>query len=48
MMRRAVRWEVWLMPALGESYEALPANMSGFVAQRERPGGVRATCSISV
>ncbi len=34
MMRRG-GWQVWLMPRLGESYEALPANMVDF-AQRER------------
>jgi membrane glycosyltransferase len=34
MMRRG-GWDVWLMPSLGESYEALPANMVDF-AQRER------------
>ncbi len=34
LMRRG-GWEVWLLPALGESYEALPANMIDF-AQRER------------
>ncbi len=34
MMRRA-GWQVWLLPSLAESYEALPANMVDF-AQRER------------
>ena len=34
MMRRA-GWQVWLVPSLAESYEALPANMVDF-AQRER------------
>ena len=34
LMRRG-GWQVWLMPLLGESYEALPANMVDF-AQRER------------
>ena len=34
LMRRG-GWEVWMLPSLGESYEALPANMVDF-AQRER------------
>ena len=34
LMRRA-GWQVWMLPSLGESYEALPANMVDF-AQRER------------
>ena len=34
LMRRG-GWEVWLLPALPASYEALPANMVDF-AQRER------------
>ena len=34
LMRRG-GWQVWLLPTLGESYEALPANMVDF-AQRER------------
>ena len=34
LMRRG-GWQVWLMPHLAESYEALPANMVDF-AQRER------------
>ena len=34
LMRRS-GWEVWMLPSLGESYEALPANMVDF-AQRER------------
>ena len=34
LMRRG-GWHVWMLPALGESYEALPANMVDF-AQRER------------
>ncbi len=34
LMRRG-GWQVWLMPSLAESYEALPANMVDF-AQRER------------
>ena len=34
LMRRG-GWQVWLLPSLGESYEALPANMVDF-AQRER------------
>ena len=34
MMRRG-GWHVWMLPSLGESYEALPANMVDF-AQRER------------
>ncbi len=34
LMRRG-GWQVWLLPALAESYEALPANMVDF-AQRER------------
>jgi membrane glycosyltransferase len=34
MMRRA-GWQVWLLPSLAESYEALPANLVDF-AQRER------------
>ncbi len=33
-MRRG-GWHVWMLPSLGESYEALPANMVDF-AQRER------------
>ncbi len=34
LMRRG-GWDVWMAPTLGESYEALPANMVDF-AQRER------------
>ena len=34
LLRRA-GWHVWMLPSLGESYEALPANMVDF-AQRER------------
>lgn len=34
LMHRA-GWDVWLLPQLGESYEALPANLIDF-AQRER------------
>ncbi len=34
LMRRG-GWQVWLLPSLAESYEALPANMVDF-AQRER------------
>ena len=34
LMRRA-GWQVWMLPSLGESYEALPANLVDF-AQRER------------
>ncbi len=34
LLRRA-GWQVWMLPSLGESYEALPANMVDF-AQRER------------
>ena len=34
LMRRG-GWQVWLLPSLSESYEALPANMVDF-AQRER------------
>ena len=34
LMRRG-GWQVWLVPSLGESYEALPANVVDF-AQRER------------
>ena len=46
LMRRG-GWEVLLMlPSLGESYEALPANMVDF-AQRERRWCQGNTCSIS-
>jgi membrane glycosyltransferase len=34
LMRRG-GWQVWMLPSLGQSYEALPANMVDF-AQRER------------
>ena len=34
LMRRG-GWQVWMLPSLGESYEALPANLVDF-AQRER------------
>ena len=34
LMRRG-GWQVWMLPSLGDTYEALPANMIDF-AQRER------------
>ena len=34
LMRRG-GWQVWMLPSLGDSYEALPANLIDF-AQRER------------